>query len=98
MTAKPVAIVTGGAGFIGSHAVDALVGRGYRVHVIDNLSGGRLANLDQHRANADVVVEERDIRAIEPGDSLFRQAAIVLHFAGIDDIVPSIERDRKSVV
>lgn len=92
MTTKPVAVVTGGAGFIGSHAVDALIGRGYRVRVIDNLSGGRLANLEQHRANADVVVDERDIRTLEPGDSLFSKAAIVLHFAGIGDIVPSIER------
>ena len=43
------AIVTGGAGFIGSHMVDALLARDYRVRVIDNLVGGREANLVQHR-------------------------------------------------
>jgi UDP-glucose 4-epimerase len=41
MTAKPIAVVTGGAGFIGSHMVDLLVERGFRAHVVDNLAGGR---------------------------------------------------------
>ena len=41
MTGKPVAVVTGGAGFIGSHMVDTLLARGYAVRVIDNLTGGR---------------------------------------------------------
>ncbi len=36
----PIAVVTGGAGFIGSHTVDLLVDEGYRVHVIDSLVGG----------------------------------------------------------
>ena len=41
-------LVTGGASFIGSHLVDALVGRGARVRVVDNLSSGRLANIAGH--------------------------------------------------
>ncbi|GEO42991.1 NAD dependent epimerase/dehydratase [Skermanella aerolata] len=92
MSAKPIAIVTGGAGFIGSHAVDNLVARGYRVHVIDNLAGGRLENLKQHASNPDVVVETRDIRSVAPGDALFSGARLVIHYAGIGDIVPSIEQ------
>jgi len=91
-TAKPLAVVTGGAGFIGSHMVDRLVGRGFRIHVVDNMSGGRLANLAQHVGNPDVVVAERDIRSLEPGDPLFAGARFVFHFAGIGDIVPSIEQ------
>lgn len=90
-SAKPVAVVTGGAGFIGSHMVDLLIDRGYKVRVIDNLSGGRLSNLSQHSACTDVVVEQVDIKTIEPNASVFAQSDIIFHFAGIGDIVPSIE-------
>jgi UDP-glucose 4-epimerase len=90
--AKAIAVVTGGAGFIGSHMVDLLVEEGFRVHVIDNLTGGRLLNLEQHQRNADVVVEKKDIRALNADDALFRAARYVFHFAGIGDIVPSIDR------
>ena len=51
MTKKPIAIVTGGAGFIGSHMVDLLIADNFKVRVIDNLSGGHLDNLKQHRNN-----------------------------------------------
>jgi UDP-glucose 4-epimerase len=92
MAAKPIAVVTGGAGFIGSHMTDLLVGRGYAVRVIDSLVGGREANLKQHAANADVTLDRRDIRTLAPDDALFSGARVVFHFAGIGDIVPSIER------
>jgi UDP-glucose 4-epimerase len=89
---RPIAVVTGGAGFIGSHMVDHLLDRGYRVRVIDNLSGGRRANLSHHERDPDLEFEEADIRDLEPQSAVFRDAAYVLHFAGIGDIVPSIER------
>jgi len=92
MTEKPVAVVTGGAGFIGSHMVDHLLERGYRVRVIDNMSGGRPGNLAHHAGESALAVEEADIRDLAPESSLFRGARYVLHFAGIGDIVPSIER------
>tara|TARA_R110002110_G_scaffold376568_2_gene586590 strand:- start:96967 stop:97965 length:999 start_codon:yes stop_codon:yes gene_type:complete len=92
MSESPIAVVTGGAGFIGSHAVDRLVNKGYRVRAIDNLTGGRAENLSQHADNADVTLEERDIRSFAPDDPLFRDVSIVIHFAGIGDIVPSIEQ------
>jgi UDP-glucose 4-epimerase len=88
----PLAIVTGGAGFIGSHMVDLLVDQGYRVAVIDNLAGGRLENLARHRGNPDVAFHRLDIRELEPGGPVFAGAELVFHFAGIGDIVPSIER------
>ena len=48
---KRIAVVTGGAGFIGSHMVDLLLKKNFRVNVIDNLSGGRLDNIDQSLNN-----------------------------------------------
>lgn len=89
---KPYAIVTGGAGFIGSHAVDQLLEKGYRVRVIDNLTGGREFNLEQNGENQDLIRDWRDIRGIEPEDPAFEGADIVLHFAGIGDLVPAIEQ------
>jgi UDP-glucose 4-epimerase len=86
------AIVTGGAGFIGSHMVDLLVARGFRVRIVDNLIGGREDNIAGHRNNPDVEFERADIRSFEPGHTLFAGADYVFHFAGIGDIVPSIER------
>ena len=86
------AIVTGGAGFIGSHMVDLLVDHGYAVRVIDNLIGGREANLAHHKGRADVTFYNADIRSFMPGDVRFEGVDFVFHFAGIGDIVPSIER------
>ena len=92
MKGHPVTIVTGGAGFIGSHMVDVLLERGFSVRVIDNLIGGREENLAHHGANPDLAFERRDVRSFTPDDALFRGAKYVFHFAGIGDIVPSIER------
>jgi len=92
MSARPIAVVTGGAGFIGSHMVDLLLERGFKVRAVDNLAGGREQNLAQHRNSGDLVFERRDIRSCEPGDPLFAGARCVFHFAGIGDIVPSIEQ------
>jgi UDP-glucose 4-epimerase len=92
MTARPIAVVTGGAGFVGSHTVDTLIEHGLSVRVIDNLTGGRQENLAQHRNDPNLSLEERDIRGYLPDDRLFRGARYVFHFAGIGDIVPSIEQ------
>ena len=86
------AVVTGGAGFIGSHMVDLLLNEGFRVHVIDNLTGGRLDTLAHHKGNPKLAFSEQDCRRLKPDDPLFRGAEYVFHFAGIGDIVPSIER------
>lgn len=92
MSNRKIAVVTGGAGFIGSHVVDLLLDQGYQVRVIDNFSGGRPQNLEHHRSDASLVLENRDLLDMHPSDSLFQGADYVFHFAGIGDIVPSIER------
>ena len=91
MTEKAIAIVTGGAGFIGSHMVDNLLDHGYRVRAIDNLISGRETNIAHLARNADFSFERADIRHLHPGHKLFSNARYVFHFAGIGDIVPSIE-------
>jgi len=59
-----IGVVTGGAGFIGSHMVDLLLARGYRVRVIDSLVGGREANLAHHGGNPKLAFERRDRQSI----------------------------------
>src|ERR1044071_7672503 len=92
MSNRKLAVVTGGAGFIGSHMVDLLLDQGCRVHVIDNLVGGRLQNLEHRKLDANLRVDVRDIRELAADDGLFQGADYVFHFAGIGDIVPSIDR------
>ena len=91
MRSKPIAIVTGGAGFIGSHMVDLLLAEGFVVRVIDNLSGGHEKNLVHNLNNPDLHLFKEDICDIEPTNIAFKNAKYVFHFAGIGDIVPSIE-------
>ena len=88
----PIALVTGGAGFIGSHMVDLLVENGFRVRVIDNMTGGHEKNIARHANSENVTLERMDIRELDPDGPLFENVQFVFHFAGIGDIVPSIER------
>jgi nucleoside-diphosphate-sugar epimerase len=74
------ALVTGGASFIGSHLVDALIERGARVRVVDNLSSGELENLSASAAHvdfhqADLLNEGVAERAVEGVDVVFHLAA-----------------------
>ncbi len=85
-------MVTGGAGFIGSHLVDLLLLEGYQVVVVDDLRGGHAANLDQHVNNPNLQVATVDILSADLVPDLFQNVDIVFHLAGIGDIVPSIER------
>ncbi len=86
------ALVTGGAGFIGSHMVELLMESGFAVRVIDNLSGGRLENLDHLRGESSLDFEERDILSLGEQEAVFADVDLVFHLAGIGDIVPSIDR------
>ncbi|MBF0583318.1 MAG: GDP-mannose 4,6-dehydratase [Magnetococcales bacterium] len=92
MQEPQIAVVTGGAGFIGSHMTDRLLQAGYAVRVIDNLVGGRVSNLAHHARNPLFSLEECDICDLQPDSSIFKDVRYVFHFAGIGDIVPSIEQ------
>jgi UDP-glucose 4-epimerase len=92
MTTRPIAIVTGGAGFIGSHMVDLMLNQEFSVRVLDNLTGGREVNLAHVKDDPNLTLDARDMRTLEPDDSLFDGTKYVFHFAGIGDIVPSIEQ------
>ena len=84
-------LVTGGAGFIGSHLVEALLARGHPVVVLDDFSTGRRENLAPCLGNPNLRVEARNIAAgdIHP---CFEGGDWVFHLAALADIVPSIQR------
>lgn len=88
------AVVTGGAGFIGSHMVDLLVKEGYEVTVIDNLVNGRLDNIEHHEGKVKFVhVDIGDYEA--ELDIHFEDVDYVFHYAALADIVPSITNPLK---
>jgi UDP-glucose 4-epimerase len=81
------AIVTGGAGFIGSHLADALLEHGDEVWVVDNFASGKLENVPQ-----DAVLVEHDVR--EPLDEFFEdmQPQVCFHLAAQADVGTSVDR------
>lgn len=89
---KNIAVVTGGAGFIGSHMADLLLDRGFAVRVVDNLSGGHRSNLEHRKDDPNLTCHWQDIRSLTSDSPVFVGARYVFHFAGIGDIVPSIEQ------
>lgn len=74
-------LVTGGASFIGSHLVDALVERKASVTVVDDLSSGRLEHLHQHLASAKVRFIKADLRSREAADAAIAGQQCVFHLA-----------------
>lgn len=83
-------VVTGGAGFIGSHLVDRLLNDRHHVIVIDNCSTGRLENLAQHQGHPNLTVHVADIVG-DPIAACFSDVDWVFHLAALADIVPSIQ-------
>ena len=82
-------IVTGGAGFIGSHLVDALIRDGHEVIVFDNFSTGRMENL-QGAINR-ITLIECDLSIRNDWERNFEGVNWVFHLGALADIVPSIE-------
>jgi UDP-glucose 4-epimerase len=92
---KKISVVTGGAGFIGSHMVDLLLKKNFYVYVLDDLSGGNLNNLKQHFKNKNFKFEKKDLCKLNTNHKFFKECDYVFHFAGKGDIVPSIENPIK---
>lgn len=84
-------IVTGGAGFIGSHLVDALVAEGRTLLVIDDLAVGRRSNIAQHAENKRFRFVEASVSDRGRMKELFAGADRVFHLAALADIVPSVQ-------
>ncbi len=97
MLNKKIAIVTGGAGFIGSHMVDLLIKKKFKVIVIDDLSGGHIKNLVDHKKNKNFKLIKKDINQLVLKDLKISKADYIYHFAGKGDIVPSIENPEKYI-
>ena len=85
-------IVTGGAGFIGSHLVDLLMQNGHQVMVLDNLSSGRTENIAKHLDSGAVELLEQDIREAD-FEAIFRRVEpeVVFHLAAQIDVRRSVE-------
>lgn len=83
-------LVTGGAGFIGSHLVDRLLQEGHGVVVIDNFLTGSPGNLSHHKNNKHLALIEADISEFNTITPYFKNIDIVFHLAALADIVPSI--------
>ncbi len=83
---KTKVVVIGGAGFIGSHLVDALIEEGYDVHVIDNLVNGKKENV-----NAKAKFHKKDITDLKALQSVFKKADYVFHLAALPRVQFSIK-------
>lgn len=88
-------LVTGGAGFIGSHLVDRLLADNHEVVVIDNLSTGRLENLEHVNNHPKLRVHIADLAEYESIKDFFHGIDWVFHVAALADIVPSIQQPQK---
>jgi UDP-glucose 4-epimerase len=85
------ALVTGGCGFIGSHLVELLLSKGYRVNVLDNLKTGRKSNLKDVAFQDRLKIFEGDLQDSSMVQSSLDDCEYVFHLAALADIVPSIE-------
>ncbi|CCK81677.1 SDR family oxidoreductase [Desulfobacula toluolica] len=88
-------LVTGGAGFIGSHLVDRLLKDGCDVVVLDDFSTGRPQNLEHHKNNRKLKLVQIDISEYSKIEKFFKNVDWVFHLAALADIVPSIKKPFK---
>ena len=80
------ALVTGGAGFIGSHLIDGLIDAGYQVRILDNLSSGSLSLINHQLENENVEFVQGDLTSIEDVKQATKDIDCVFHMAANPDI------------
>ena len=85
-------LVTGGAGFIGSHLVERLLVDGCAVAVLDNFSTGRMENLDYIKNNPRLSIHHVDVSSYSDIKQFLENVDWVFHLAALADIVPSIQQ------
>ena len=90
MATPSLFLVTGGAGFIGSHVVERLLAEGHRVRVLDNFSTGSRANLDFARGNRRLAIVRGDLRSLAAVERAVRGASAVFHQAAMRSVPRSV--------
>ena len=90
-------LVTGGAGYIGSHCVLALLEKDYKVIVYDNLSTGHLETINTLKKYGDLIFTQGDLLHESYLNSLFKQYSIdaVIHFAAFSQVGESVKNPKK---
>jgi UDP-glucose 4-epimerase len=86
MPAKNKILVTGGAGFIGSHLVDRLIEKGNRIIVFDNLSSGKMEFIEHHLENQDFTLIKGDLLNQEAIEKACKDIDLVCHVAANPDV------------
>ena len=89
-------LVTGGAGFIGSHIVDRLIELGHRVRVLDNLSTGYMRNIQQHHDDANFEFVQGDIADYNTCVAACRDIDAICHQAALGSVPRSVDDPRAS--
>ena len=91
-------LITGGAGFIGSHLVDALIARGERVVVLDDLSTGRRSNLEHQLQSSSLTLVEGSVLDADLVDSLVAEVDVVLHLASAVGVQLVVDQPLDSLI
>jgi nucleoside-diphosphate-sugar epimerase len=94
MSLSGIVVVTGGAGFIGSHIAAAAVANGAKVRIVDDLSTGHRENLDELRGDVDFI--EGNVANLELMNRVLSDAEIVFHEAAIPSVPRSVENPEQS--
>ena len=91
-------LITGGAGFIGSHLADALIEQGHHVHIIDNLSTGRLENIEHHIGHSNFKSTVGDVLDYHLLEQLIAQCDRVFHLAAAVGVRLIMEQPVQTII